>query len=138
MNDITYVGLDVHKARVCVAIAENGRGGEVREVGIFENRHDVLRKIVARLGKQRHRLNFCYSTSSGLNLQSTFGCGVPLRRKRRGRKALIGDQLARPRRSPTPTIENGRCRTARRSGQRLSDVATREAPAVYPEYRRES
>ena len=38
MNDITYVGLDVHKATVCVAIAESGRGGEVREVGIFENR----------------------------------------------------------------------------------------------------
>lgn len=34
MNDITYVGLDVHKATVCVAIAESGRGGEVREVGI--------------------------------------------------------------------------------------------------------
>ena len=29
MNDITYVGLDVHKATVCVAIAEGGRGGEV-------------------------------------------------------------------------------------------------------------
>jgi hypothetical protein len=26
MNDITYVGLDVHKATVCVAIAESGRG----------------------------------------------------------------------------------------------------------------
>ena len=60
MNDITYVGLDVHKATVCVAIAESGRGGEVREVGIFENRPDVLRKMVARLGKQRHRLSFCY------------------------------------------------------------------------------
>src|SRR6478609_9962481 len=60
MNDITYVGLDVHKATVCVAIAESGRGGEVREVGIFENRADILRKMVARLGKQRHRLNFCY------------------------------------------------------------------------------
>ena len=50
----------MHKATVCVAIAESGRGGEVREVGIFENRPDVLRKMVARLGKQRHRLNFCY------------------------------------------------------------------------------
>jgi transposase len=60
MNDITYVGLDVHKATVCVAIAESGRGGEVREVGVFENRPDVLRKMVARLGKQRRRLNFCY------------------------------------------------------------------------------
>jgi transposase len=60
MNDITYVGLDVHKATVCVAIAESGRDGEVREVGVFENRPDVLRKMVARLGKQRRRLNFCY------------------------------------------------------------------------------
>ena len=60
MNDITYVGLDVHKATVCVAIAESGRGGEVREVGVFENRPDVLHKLVARLGKHRRRLKFCY------------------------------------------------------------------------------
>ena len=55
MNDITYVGLDVHKAKagtVCVAIAESGRGGEVRQVGVFENRPEILRKMVARLGKQ--------------------------------------------------------------------------------------
>ena len=38
MNDITYVGLDVHKQTVCVAIAESGRGGEVRAAGVFENR----------------------------------------------------------------------------------------------------
>ena len=60
MNDITYVGLDVHKATVCVAIAESGRGGGVRGVGVFENRPDVLRKMVARLGKHRRRLSFCY------------------------------------------------------------------------------
>jgi transposase len=60
MNDITYIGLDVHKTTICVAIAESGRGGELREVGVFENRPDVLRKMVARLGKHRRRLNFCY------------------------------------------------------------------------------
>ena len=48
MNDITYVGLDVHKATVCVAIAESGRGGEVREVGVFENRPDASIKASRR------------------------------------------------------------------------------------------
>ena len=32
MDNITYIGLDVHKATVCVALAESGRGGEVRPV----------------------------------------------------------------------------------------------------------
>ena len=27
MDNITFVGLDVHKATVCVAVAESGRGG---------------------------------------------------------------------------------------------------------------
>ena len=30
MDGITYVGLDVHKATVCVAVAESRRGSEVR------------------------------------------------------------------------------------------------------------
>ena len=38
MEDITYVGLDVHKATVCGTLGESGRGGEVRQVGDFENR----------------------------------------------------------------------------------------------------
>ena len=35
MENITYVVLDVHKATVCVAIAEGGRSGEVRQIGVF-------------------------------------------------------------------------------------------------------
>ena len=50
----------MHKATVCVAIAESGRGGEVRQVSVFENRPDVLCKMVARLGRDRRRLSFCY------------------------------------------------------------------------------
>jgi transposase len=34
MDTITYVGLDVHKATVSVALAEGGRGGEIRQVGV--------------------------------------------------------------------------------------------------------
>jgi transposase len=77
MDDITYVGLDVHKATVCVAAAENGRSGEVRQIGVFENRPEILTKMAARLGKGGRRLSFCYEAGPcgyGLHRMLT-GCG---------------------------------------------------------------
>jgi hypothetical protein len=51
MDDITFVGLDMHKATVCIAVAEGGRGGEVRQLGVFENRLEILSKVASRLSK---------------------------------------------------------------------------------------
>ena len=67
MENITYIGLDVHKATVCIALAENGRGGEVRQIGVFENRSELLVKPAARLSKggRRARLRWWPARCSG-------------------------------------------------------------------------
>ena len=77
MDTITYVGLDVHKATICVALAESGRGGELRQLGVFENRPEILLKLAARLSKGDRRLSFCYEAGPcgyGLHRLLT-GCG---------------------------------------------------------------
>jgi transposase len=77
MDDIIFVGLDVHKATVCIAIAEGGRGGEVRQLGVFENRPEILSKLASRLSKGGRRLSFCYEAGPcgyGLHRLLT-GCG---------------------------------------------------------------
>jgi len=60
MNSITYVGLDVHKATISVAVAEGRRGGEVRHIGVFPNHPDHIAKLVERLSKGGRRLSLCY------------------------------------------------------------------------------
>jgi hypothetical protein len=66
MNSITYVGLDVHKATVSVAVAESGRGGEIRQLGVFENRPEVLSKLAARLSNMSRGLHQLRSLFAGL------------------------------------------------------------------------
>ncbi len=58
MDTITYVGLHVHKATISVALAESGRGGEIRQVAVFENRPEVPMKLAAWLGKAGRRLSY--------------------------------------------------------------------------------
>jgi transposase len=60
MTNILFVGLDVHKSTIAVAVAEGGRGGEVRELGNFLNRPDHIAKLVERLEKGGGSLSFCY------------------------------------------------------------------------------
>ena len=58
MNDTIFVGLDVHKATVAVAVAEGMRGGEVRQMGTYPHRASDIAKLVAKLAKGGRRLSF--------------------------------------------------------------------------------
>src|SRR3974377_775445 len=59
-KSITYVGLDVHKDTIAVALAEAGLRGEVREYGKIPNTPAALQALTVKLVPGRRELRFCY------------------------------------------------------------------------------
>lgn len=56
-----FVGLDVAKMRHAVAVAEEGRSGEVRYMGEIGADAESVRRLVVKLEKRHGRaLHFCY------------------------------------------------------------------------------
>jgi transposase len=55
-----FVAIDTSKLRNAVAIAEAGRGGEIRFLGEIENSAQATAKLVRKLAGQYRRLSFCY------------------------------------------------------------------------------
>ncbi len=80
MNSITYVGLDVHKVTVSVAIAEGRRGSEALHVGVFPNRPDHIAKLVEGLSRNGRQLSFCYEAGP---------CGYGLHRQQAAAKVIF-------------------------------------------------
>ena len=57
---IRYVGLDVHKDGIVVAVAEGGLRSEVRDYGRIANTPAALQRLVGKLGHKGVELRFCY------------------------------------------------------------------------------
>jgi transposase len=55
-----FVGIDTSKLRNAVAIAEGGRGGEVRYVGAIDATEAATRKLVTKLAAKYQSVAFCY------------------------------------------------------------------------------
>jgi transposase len=81
-DDIAYVGLDVSKAQLAVAIAEASPGGEVQSLGTVPNTPAAVDKLLTRLSKRASSVEICYEagpTGYGLYRRVTaagFSCSV--------------------------------------------------------------
>lgn len=74
MKHTRFVGLDVHKDQISVAVAESGRGGAVEYLGQIANDPAAISKLCARLARPGATLSFCYKAGP---------CGYGLHRQAR-------------------------------------------------------
>ena len=109
MGSIVFVGMDVHKATIAVAVAEGVRGGEVRQLGIFPNRAEVIAKLAGRLAGDGRELSFCYEAGP---------CGYGLQRQLEG----LGHACVVVAPSLIPSKPGDRVKTDRRDALSLAKL----------------
>jgi hypothetical protein len=103
-DGITYVGLDVHKEGIVVAVAEGGLRGEVREYGRIANTAAALDRLMRKLGGEGIRLRFCYEAGP---------CGYRARRTSQTMLPRPSAPLAlRPRTAPAKSVSASAVQTA--------------------------
>src|SRR3954453_20468961 len=59
-DSAVFVGLDTSKMKISVALAEDGRHGEVRFLGIVDQTPEAVRRVVTKLDGKYGQLLFCY------------------------------------------------------------------------------
>src|SRR6202166_2282842 len=60
MEHTRFIGLDIHKERISIAVAESGRSGAVEYLGEVANDPGAISKLCERLGRPGKPLAFCY------------------------------------------------------------------------------
>ena len=59
-STIKFIGLDFHSKTISVAIADEGRKGEVRHYGTIENTFEAIDKVIKSLTATGIELRFIY------------------------------------------------------------------------------
>jgi transposase len=121
MKNTLYLGLDVHKDSITIAIAVNGRNGEVRLYGTISNDLHALEKALTKI-RQAHggaRLEVCYEAGP---------CGFGI--ARRLAQLKVACIVVAP--SMTPTRSGDRVKTDKRDARKLARLLRAgELTAIY-------
>src|SRR6202171_4631173 len=108
MSDrITYVGLDVHKESIVVAVAAGGLRGEVREYGRIANTAAALDRLMRKLSGEGVWLRFCYEAGP-------CGYGIQRHLSAHGHECMVVAPSLIPKRA------GDRVKTDRRDAARLA------------------
>ncbi len=102
----SFIGMDVHKATISISIAEDGRDGPVRFLGVIPNVPDDIAKMAKRLSKHGE-LDFCYEAG---------GCGYNIYRQ----LTALGHRCTVAATSLIPRKPSERIKTDRRDSQKLA------------------
>jgi transposase len=106
-QSILYVGLDVHKETIAVALAEAGLREDVREHGKIANTPAALKVLTGKLTGQRRELRFCYEAGP---------CGYGIQRQ----LSAMGYECAVVAPSLIPRKPGDRIKTDRRDALNLA------------------
>ena len=106
-SNTAYIGLDVHKSSIDIAIADSGRDGEIRHYGTVGGDLNALEKVVRKLQSRHNDLHFVYEAGP---------CGYEIYRSLRNKGldcAVIAPSL-------TPRRAGVRVKTDRRDALELA------------------
>jgi transposase len=108
-NSVKYVGLDVHKDSITIAIADQARNGNVRVYGKIANDLNQIDKVMRKLISQKAQLHCVYESGP---------CGYPIYRhlKKKGIDCVVVAPALIPKKS------GARVKTDRRDATNLATL----------------